>query len=285
MLRIGKSTSGMYLNRETFESLSKAGFNAVEISYPVEGYDNIDYGNVKALADEFGIELWSFHFPFMPFDKIDISNPSAVDGTIELCSEYIDKASAIGIKHFVIHPSGEPIAEEDRPARLACAKDGLSRLSDYAKTKGAVICVESLPRTCLGRDSFDILELLSANDDLRCCFDTNHLLTEDPVDFAKKVGAKIATTHISDCDFLNERHWLPGSGLIRWHELYNEFVKFGYDGVWMYELGFGSGGGTYFYEQFIGPDEFIKNAREIFEGKEITRYGHPAPDLKHWTDR
>ena len=260
MFKIGKSTSGMHLDKETFGILKNAGFDAVEISYPPSGYDNINYEELKALSEEYGIELWSYHLPFSPFDIIDISDVNKVDYTVKYASELISKAAAIGIKKFTIHPSAEPMTEEERPIRMACAKEGLSRLAEYAKTLGATICVECLPRTCLGRDSSDIIELLSAHPDLRCCFDTNHLLYEDPVDFAYKVGNKIATMHVSDCDFTNEKHWFPGVGLIRWHDLYKALVEVGYNGVWMYELGFG----TY------SPDDFIRNAHEIAEGKPIT---------------
>lgn len=260
MFRIGKSTSGMNLNKETFETLKKAGFDAVEVSYPVGGYENINYEELGKIAAETGIELWSYHIPFSPFDIIDISDVNKVDYTVKYASELIEKAAAIGIKKFTIHPSAEPMTEDQRPARIACAKEGLARLAEFAKTKGAIICVESLPRTCLGRDSSDITELLSAHQDLRCCFDTNHLLYEDPVDFAYKVGNKIATTHISDCDFTNEKHWFPGVGLIRWHDLYKALEEVGYEGVWMYELGFGD----------RKPEDFVRNAHEIAEGKPIT---------------
>ncbi len=251
----------MNLDRETFETLKKAGFDAVEVSYPNCGYENINYGELKEIAYETGIELWSYHIPFSPFDEIDLSDENLVDHTVEYACSLIDKATAIGIKKFTIHPSAEPMEEEERAGRMACAKKGLYRLAEHAKAKGATICVEDLPRTCLGRDSSDILELLSAHPDLRCCFDTNHLLREDPVDFAYKIGNKIATTHVSDCDFTNEKHWFPGVGLIRWHELYKALEEVGYDGVWLYELGFSD---TY------GPEDFVRNAHEIAEGRKIT---------------
>ncbi len=258
MFRIGMSTSA--IDKETFAAFKKAGIDVVEISYPTCGYDNINYEELKAFADETGIELWSFHIPFSPFSTIDISDVNKVDHTVEYTCELIEKATAIGIKKFTIHPSAEPMTEEERPARMACSKQGLARLAEFAKTRGAIICVEDLPRTCLGRDSSDILELLSAHPDLRSCFDTNHLLYEDPVDFAYKVGNKIATTHISDCDFTNEKHWFPGVGLVRWHDLYKALEEVGYEGVWLYELGMGD----------RKPEDFVRNAREIAEGKPIT---------------
>ena len=42
---------------------------------------------------------------------------------------------------------------------------------------------------------------------------------------------------MSDYDFLNERHWLPGEGKIDWVEVVDTLEEVGYDGVLLYELG------------------------------------------------
>jgi sugar phosphate isomerase/epimerase len=259
MYRIGVSTP-CQIDEEMFRLYKEAGIAQMEVSVNKEQSEALDFDKLLEWSKKYGVELYSFHLPFMPFNDIDISRPDLAEKSVEYLKGYIDKGAKIGIDKYIIHPSGEPIAEEDRATRMEIAKNSLSILAEYAKERGAVICVENLPRTCLGRDSSDIIELLSAHPDLRCCFDTNHLLYEDPVDFAYKVGKKIATTHVSDCDFTNEKHWFPGVGLIRWHDLYRALEEVGYEGVWMYELGFGD----------RTPEDFIRNAHEIAEGKPIT---------------
>ena len=88
----------------------------------------------------------------------------------------------------------------------------------------------------MGNCSKEILELISAHENLRVCFDTNHLLSEDICDFIRNVGDKIVTTHISDYDYINERHWLPGEGSIDWKSVVSAFEEVGYDGYWLYEM-------------------------------------------------
>ena len=51
-----------------------------------------------------------------------------------------------------------------------------------------------------------------------------------------KKGSRIITTHISDHDYVDERHWLPGEGKIDWMRLLAAFEKIGYDGVYNMEL-------------------------------------------------
>ena len=51
------------------------------------------------------------------------------------------------------------------------------------------------------------------------------------------LGSRIITTHISDHDYVDERHWLPGEGKIDWMRMLAAFETIGYEGVFNYELG------------------------------------------------
>ncbi len=281
MFQIGLSSCSKPLDEQTFASYARAGITAIEISPKAEEHDTLDLGAVAALAERFGIELWAYHLPFLPFQKIDISKPQLAEYTVTYFQRLIRKATAAGIKRFVIHPSGEPIDDADRPIRMQTAKKSLALLAEFAQELGAVIAVEDLPRTCLGNCAAEIEELLSAHPALRVCFDTNHLLGEDPVDFIHRLGDRIVTTHVSDYDFLNERHWLPGEGSLDWSGILQALADVNYRGVWMYELGFGSTK-TIEREQPLTCEDFVTNAKEIFEGKPLTKHGAIVPDLKGW---
>ena len=281
-MRLAHSCGGT-VNEEIMAGHKAAGINTIEISVGnTQLADALDFKEARRLADKYGIELWSLHLPFLPFNVIDPSVPALADYTVKYFCSFIDKATEIGIKTIVIHPSGEPIAESDRPMRLECAKKSLAALAEYAKAKGAVIAVEDLPRTCLGRDSSDILELISAHPDLRVCFDTNHLLGESIADFIKKVGDKIITTHVSDYDEKNERHWLSGEGVIDWKALKDALIAIGYDGPWLYELGLDGSLPTIDRERRLEYSDFARNHDEIMNDKPITTIGKGKTDLPSW---
>ena len=281
-MRLAHSCGGT-VNEEIMAGHKAAGINTIEISVGnTQLADALDFKEARRLADKYGIELWSLHLPFLPFNVIDPSNPEIADYTVKYFCSFIDKATEIGIKTIVIHPSGEPIAESDRPMRLECAKKSLAALAEYAKARGAVIAVEDLPRTCLGRDSSDILELISAHPDLRVCFDTNHLLGESIADFIKKVGDKIITTHVSDYDEKNERHWLSGEGVIDWKALKDALIAIGYDGPWLYELGLSGSTSTIDRERRLEYSDFGRNYDEIMADLPITLIGKGKTDLPSW---
>jgi len=277
---IGLSTPG-FINEQLFANMAEAGIKHIEISVDKRQSDALDYGKIKEWSEKYDINLWSFHLPFYPFSEIDISNPDLAEKSVEYFKGFIEKASGIGIRKYVIHASGEPIDEKDRRARMECAKNSLYKLAEIAKGYDGIICVEDLPRTCLGRSSDDILELISAHENLKVCFDTNHLLMEGHVEFIEKIAHKTVTLHVSDYDFLNERHWLPGEGKINWNEVYSTLVKCGYNGVWMYEVTSGSSN-TITRERALLPEDYVKNATEIFEGLELTKRGITADGLKAW---
>ena len=68
-------------------------------------------------------------------------------------------------------------------------------------------------------------------------FDVNHLLWESHADFIANAGSRIITTHISDYDFVDERHFVPGDGKIDWKDFYARMEAAGYQGPYLFELG------------------------------------------------
>lgn len=284
MYKIGLS-SAFDLNEENFEKLNKSKISAVEICKSADEYKNINYSEIKTLSDKYNVKLWSYHLPFNPFDEIDISSKEGAlrESTLSYFSELIKKASDIGIDKFVVHPSAEPIptAKEERNERLSYCMQSLDTLAEIAAKNGAVIAVEDLPRSCLGNTTEEILMLISANDKLKVCFDTNHLLKGDNVDFIKKLNKKIITLHISDFDFVNERHWLPGEGKIDWVSILAALKEAHYNGVWMYEISLGLPR-TIIRERELTFKDFYDNATSLFEGKKPPIFSTPKENLGMW---
>ena len=283
--KIGRSVGTQSLDPAFFADLKANGIDSVELSMPQEKYDTYDYAAIRRYAAEARVEIFSFHLPFLPFEKLD---PSAPDealriSTVAIQKRMLDHAATAGAKVAVIHPSGEPYEEEERPLRVAQSKRSLAELCGYAETLGIRLAVENLPRTCLGRDSADMLELTSADERLVICFDTNHLLSEDPIDFIRKCGHKIVTLHVSDYDRLNERHWLPGEGNTDWPALVAALREVGYSGVWNYEV-----------TTDPNPNQtppytrtnamYRQNAEEVLGGKPITVHAKPVEGLIDWRE-
>ncbi len=282
-MELGLSSCGKPMTAETFKAYAENGIKHMEISPRSTEYTEFDYKNAERLSREFKVNLWSYHLQFSPFTLTDISSPDKelLKSTLDILSEQIKKAADIGIDKFIIHASGEPIADGVRANYMNTAKQSLKYLCETATASGGVLAVEDLPRTCLGNCSDDIKELISVDDRLRVCFDSNHLLKQDNCEFIKALGDKIITTHISDFDFINERHWLPGEGKIDWQSIIATLNEVGYDGVWLYEIGFACPK-TIYRDRNLTCADFALNYKELFEGKKTTVFSVHKENLGMW---
>ncbi|MBQ9162442.1 MAG: sugar phosphate isomerase/epimerase [Clostridia bacterium] len=272
MYKVGLSSSGFALTDNNFKALNQSGIGAIEISMPSELYGSINYRELAELSKRYGVDLWSYHLPFWPFTQFDVSstNGELRKSTIEYYTQLIEKAADIGIDKFIVHPSGEPISDDVREERIKCSMQSLDTLAEIAHSHGAVIAVEDLPRTCLGNTADEVARLASVNDKLRVCFDTNHLLSDTNVNFLDKLGDKIITLHVSDYDFVDEKHWLPGEGLVDWAELLAKLREIKYAGVWMYEINL-SNPKMLTRSRDLTFEDFVENANALFAGMQPKR--------------
>ncbi len=228
-------------SEELVRSYAAAGIASMELSTDLDGYFNrikfIDQAEkIGEITRAAGVELRSLHLPFG--QRLDVSREDFwAQQTVDINLALIDAAHRAGIPLIVIHPSSEPIKNEDRHGRLGISKKNLSYLAKRTAEYGMKLCVEDLPRTCLGRTSDDMNFLIADDPDLYCVFDTNHLLMQDNVEFVKAVGAKIIALHVSDYDFIDERHVIPFEGKNDWKGIIEALESVGYPGDWTYETG------------------------------------------------
>ncbi|BFH70724.1 endonuclease [Paenibacillus dendritiformis] len=223
--------------------LKEAGIAYIELNLdnyipPEEGLTpamRTRYRQAVDAAGKAGIEIWSVHLPFG--NPWDISTPDDAErlAIIEAHTRVMDWARDWGAQVTVIHPSFEPIPDAQRERRLKLASASVSELSERARLRGLKLAVEDLPRSCLGRNSAEIAALIGDAPDAVVCCDTNHLLTEKPEAFIRFLGNRIGTLHLSDYDGVDERHWLPGRGIVNWAEVLQALIDSGYGGPFMFE--------------------------------------------------
>ena len=233
---------------ETLSTYRDAGIHYMEFSGgDIAAFEKTEYvKNARAIfakAKSYDVTISSVHIPFSPFSLLDpaFADPEKRDKIVTIQSELIRAAADSGVEIAVIHPSGEPYAEEEREDRLQCAIDTIGRLNGIAKEAGITLALENLPRTCLCRSSAEMLRFLHDIPDLHVCFDTNHNLAEPNVDFIRAVGSHIVTLHVSDYDFVDEKHWFPMEGKNPWNDIFAALEEAGYNGRFTYEVSFKDG--------------------------------------------
>ena len=237
------TSSGIFVDfsQEEFYQAKKDGIACLELSSRIFNDKTREESkelvrDIKRKADNAGLTIWSIHLPFSRKLDVSLDNNEDRNYMIEECSRLMELCGPFNLKKFVIHPSSEPISDEERPVRLKNSIESLKVLSNEAKKYNAQLAVEDLPRTCLGNTSAELLSIVKAvGNGIGICFDSNHMLQETPENFVSNAGNLIVTLHISDYDGVDERHWLPGDGIINWTNVISELVKCGYEGPFMFE--------------------------------------------------
>ncbi|MCI0499397.1 MAG: sugar phosphate isomerase/epimerase [Planctomycetales bacterium] len=217
-----------------------AGITLVELS-GVHGilHDDGKFADMKRTLDTCGFSVNSIHYPYGP--DFDISNlvPETRTGAIQEIEFYLGRLGALGGRCLVVHPSFEPVGDDERQARLKVCRNSILELDGLMKKyPGMMIALEDLPRTCLGNTSAELNALIKGTspDRIGICLDTNHMLQEDLITFTKNTVSRIMTVHIADYDGEDERHWFPGQGINDWHTWAQLMRGSGYEGPMLYEV-------------------------------------------------
>ncbi len=218
------------------------------------GFDCIDFDIATAWSDEKKEEAYFEHLEEgmaavmesgLPVNCIHIPfgnrwNPCLLDeekraAVVKKFRAILARTAPLKPFGYIVHGSFEPNADEEREAKIAQLIKSMREMADATES---YLCVEILPRTCLLNTAAEACRIIDeiGIDNVRVCVDVNHFLQEKSEDGVRLLGDRIVTTHISDHDYVDERHQMPGEGKIDWNALLGAFEAIGYQGAFNYEL-------------------------------------------------
>ncbi|MDD4591537.1 MAG: sugar phosphate isomerase/epimerase [Parabacteroides sp.] len=223
--------------------LKEAGIDYVEVG--MHSSKDMELAKIITLVNDYkkaanitGINIWSIHIPFGWNFDISLPDPILRERSRQEILLTLKLAKGLGpYQKAILHPSYEPIDEALRTAHIASFRTSMKELGPLVEEEYNVrLAIECLPRTCLGNSASEMMMLVGDIPSVDVCMDTNHLLNEKTEYFAEKLNNRIQTIHVSDYDGIDERHWLPGKGIINFPAVINALVKSGYKGPFMYEV-------------------------------------------------
>lgn len=282
--RVGKSVQLSYDFENELKRIKEAGFDSVDFDlckfWPdrekeLELYKSMDAG-LKVL-EQSGLYFNGVHVSFGDNWDISAVDESKRVAVVQQVKDIFSVCDPYKPYCYVLHGSFEPIEDEERETKINQLIKSLRELKDLTS---AQVCVEVLPRTCLCNTSAETA-YIADKAGVGVCMDVNHLLQEKTEDAIRVLGNRIKTTHISDYDHVNERHWLPGEGDINWGAVLQALEEIGYDGVWNYEVSLATPN-TIIRERELTYEDIIQNADELFNGKPLTVIGKRKANLGMW---
>ena len=221
-------------NCDLMNEYAAAGFRVAEISprdQPFEGLRAFCEQAAEKVVKS-GMKVWSVHLPFSRALDLSQLDPKGREQAVAHQCRVIELAGSLGAQTLVVHGSAEPNEDSERAARLAASAESLEILNRAAGEMR--LAVENLPRTCIGRVAEEAVAL--AGHCAGLCFDVNHLLMQSHADFLQLAAPKVITTHLSDYDGVDERHWLPGMGVVPFRLVRDRLLEAGYTGPFLFEL-------------------------------------------------
>jgi sugar phosphate isomerase/epimerase len=184
-------------------------------------------------------QVSSIHALFGPEYDFSRLEPQPWLYAVSCAVETVELAAELNIPILVLHASSEPILPEERPRRLERVIEGLTLIGQKAKSTGRRLAIEYLPRTCLGNSLVELNMLVDRleNETFGVCLDVNHLMGRyaELSRIIRSLGPRLIATHISDCDEIDEKHWLPGKGVLDWPAFMQALRAIDYQGPFTYE--------------------------------------------------
>ncbi len=179
----------------------------------------------------------------------------AVGRTLDICR----RAAKYDVEYIVVHTNGVDFQGENRGEAIRALRRSLLEL---AKDSPLPIAVENLPRTSLGNSLAEMREILDGMpENIKFLFDVNHVFLDKIPDFVRGMKEKLVALHVSDCDEKDERHWLPGKGVIDWQEFIGTLEEIGYRGAFNYEVTMGSSASNF----GNSPQQVVANHKWLFD--------------------
>ncbi len=181
----------------------------------------------------------SMHAQFGPEFDFSRLEPEVWQSAVDRAMESVELAAELNIPILVVHASYEPVLPEERTRRLERVIEGLDLIGEKARATGRRIAIEYLPRTCLGNSLAELNLLVDrlGEETFGVCLDVNHLMAlhAQLPQIARALNRRLIATHISDCDEVDEKHWLPGKGVLDWSGFMQALRAIDYQGPFTYE--------------------------------------------------
>lgn len=234
---------------ERLRLIRDAGFDTVSVWWEDEiGEPVIPKQRFPQLVRDAGLELENMHVPFNDSNDLWSAHGPARKEIVAQHIAWLEDCARHGIPLMVMHLT----EGTDPPAPNGYGIESMRRLAGFAEEAGVKIAVENTRR----EDNVPFVLAEIQSDCLGFCYDSSHanLHGDGGKRLLSQFGRRLLATHLSDNDGIEDRHWLPGNGVIDWNRLGELLASSAYRGRLTLEV----------YpkpeEMEKGPEAFLKKA-------------------------
>ena len=242
-LKLGISISSVEsrMHWRLMELLAKSSIKTFELNASMfcDDYDGALREAFRRMLAESGKRVVSFHIPFSAQDDLSSTDESMRLRALSRFRALFKEAAFFQAELLVLHPSTEPVDQSRRSEHQAQLSRSMQELEGEIKLAGMRLVLENLPRLCMGNTIPELQSMLAGKGTTYgACLDVNHLMDQYQLlpDLVRQLGQQLYTLHISDYDGIDEKHWLPGKGVIDWGKFLRALADIKYQGPFNYEV-------------------------------------------------
>ena len=217
-------------------ALKKLGFYSVDVDccYLYVPDDLKIYNPAYELINANAVKLNAIHMPITN-EWADLACQYEEDRKeiVKLFAKLLKQLDKYNPSAYVFHPGGFGVDQTNYNEYTERLIKSVNALTEETDRK---ICIENMAGKYFLDTSDKMIDFLSRAKNAFTCVDVNHFYYEQPQDAILKYGDRIGTVHISDYDFVKERHLLPKQGKIDWLKVIGALERVNYQGVFNYEV-------------------------------------------------
>jgi len=207
--------------RQRLTMIRQAGFDASSVWWGQEE-DPAIWNDLPRIIMDLGLVLDNIHVPFEQSNDLWSEDRASREGLVSRHVDWLDDCARVGIPRLVMHASFE-----NGPVMNELGIESMRTIVQAAEERGIVIALENVRRV----DCFEAVMRAIESPALRFCYDSSHdRLTGGKGDLLRTWGHRLAVTHFSDNDGVEDRHWLPHEGIIDWQRVARDFPIAAYTG-------------------------------------------------------
>lgn len=268
--RYGKEKGYEYIRSLCYECIDYQGFIHTDTPMFQNGEAAFETAviNDRKIIESAGLNIYQVHAPWR-WPAQD-ATPEDRQERFEKMSLSIRGTALLGSRYFVIHPLmpwGGGSAGPDPEKFYEINLDFMERLCTEAEKCGVIICFENMPMHALPTStpeaSLDFVRKINSPW-LRICLDTGHcaVFGIQPADAVRMLGKDmLKTLHVHDNDGVQDRHWVPFTGVIDWVDFRHALQEIGFDGCLSIE--------TAPPVKFTGENQFLQDRSLVISALQL----------------
>lgn len=198
-------------------AIRKAGFDTTSIWWGEKEGRGAELHALPAMVRDAGLRLDNAHLPFEYANLLWCNSDLIRQAAVEQHIRWLDECAGCGVTTAVMH-----LSRGDTPPEVSSqGLDGIREIIVAAEQRRMVVAVENVR----SRRHLDLVLTEIESEHLAFCYDSSHdrLWNVDQPWLLRWQGSRLAVTHFSDNDGQEDRHWLPGAGVIDWQNVATAF--------------------------------------------------------------